>query len=774
MRLEKVVLVLFVVAAFTARGAEDVRNWGPTGLRGTAAKNTIQVAEVSKLSPADGKLKKGDTITGINGKAFKNDVRWEFAAAIDRAETESMGGKLALTLKGGKEVQLQLTVLGTYSPTAPYDCPKSKAIITRAADALVMEGKVDRGATHSGLLGLMATGEKKYIDVVTETIRNADWAKPNGEEIEALFRGEKDLGYVGWYWGYNLITLAEYYLLTGDKSVLPAIRLYAVSLARGQDAGGLWNHRMILARTGRLKGYGQMNQPSLSNFIGMLMAKKCGIDDPVLDKGIATTYTYVASHVGKGSFKYGVHGPNSGVYNNNGTSGSAALCMALKGNLEGAKFFSQLSATSYDDLEQGHADNFFNPFWTPLGAALSGPEVTQPFFRNSLWFFNLNRNWDGSFSGDSKAGAMDGAALLLYCIPRKAILITGREADESIWQKGKAATDVIMLSKIDYKSKSTEELMAMAMDHALPQVRRGASGALVERKDSLASTWLKYFKEGTPKQKQLAIEQYGWWIPIEVRLPQLDAIGAILHDPQEPLEVRVTAAGSVAYMGEAAQKYYMDIVGLIALDKPSDPLGLTDMGLGNDLDVLCKDPFKSGLVTDKITFYKAAFKLLDNKRQGGRESGLNMLGGMPLEDFYLVADKVVHVIEDKDPTYHSYHNPTQAVAAGVTLLANLHIKEGIQYALDIQKLDAKGSFEMLAIMNGLAAYGANAKAALELLKTQDGWSKVPENKKFKKNWQSADDQPWIEDVRQGERFDCVGFSEGKRVFIGEVAILCND
>ena len=37
--------------------------------------------------------------------------------------------------------------------------------------------------------------------------------------------------------GYSLVLLSEYYLLTGDEYVRPAIKTYAVALAKGQDAG---------------------------------------------------------------------------------------------------------------------------------------------------------------------------------------------------------------------------------------------------------------------------------------------------------------------------------------------------------------------------------------------------------------------------------------------------------------------------------------------------------------------------------------------------------
>ena len=78
------------------------------------------------------------------------------------------------------------------------------------------------------------------------------------------------------------------------------------------------------------------------------------------------------------------------------------MSMLFSGHKEGAKYFSQLSATSYDGLEGGHASAFFNTFWTPLGANLSGPEVYSQFFEKSLWFHNLRRHHDGEWSPNWK------------------------------------------------------------------------------------------------------------------------------------------------------------------------------------------------------------------------------------------------------------------------------------------------------------------------------------------------------------------------------------
>ena len=94
------------------------------------------MTEIAKGSPADGKIKKGDEIIGVGSDKFKGDVRKSLATAIDEAEAKQGGGKLTVILKGDKKVDLQLSVLGSYSETAPYNCPKSELIIDRAAEYL--------------------------------------------------------------------------------------------------------------------------------------------------------------------------------------------------------------------------------------------------------------------------------------------------------------------------------------------------------------------------------------------------------------------------------------------------------------------------------------------------------------------------------------------------------------------------------------------------------------------------------------------------------------
>lgn len=117
-----------------------------------------------------------------------------------------------------------------------------------------------------------------------------------------------------------------------------------------------------------------------------------------------------------------------------------------------------------------------------------------------------------------------------------------------------------------------------------------------------------------------------------------------------------------------------------------------------------------------------------------------MLTGMPLEDFHRVADTVIHVIKDKDPTYHSYHNPTHAVVAGISILADLNIREGLDFINGIHSMESgKGSFKQRAIMDGLTKYGAHAKPQLEALRTRKAWLNIEKNKRLKRNWKKLVD-----------------------------------
>jgi hypothetical protein len=122
-------------------------NLGATGLRGwiycdkmvTSDARQIAITKVEKGSPTDGVLAIGDVILGVGGKPFSYDPRTEMGKALTLAESEVGKGNLTLTrwrAGNSAEVVVKLPVLGTYSATAPYNCPKSKRILEHGCQDL--------------------------------------------------------------------------------------------------------------------------------------------------------------------------------------------------------------------------------------------------------------------------------------------------------------------------------------------------------------------------------------------------------------------------------------------------------------------------------------------------------------------------------------------------------------------------------------------------------------------------------------------------------------
>ncbi|MGB0767302.1 MAG: DUF6288 domain-containing protein, partial [Phycisphaeraceae bacterium] len=120
-------------------GATGARGWMyPDKLTTTTARQ-IAITKVHPGSPADGVLRVGDVILGVFGEPFDTNARFEFGKALTRAESDAGKGELVVTRwRAGKteETTIKLPVLGTYSPTAPYDCPKSKRIFETGCAAL--------------------------------------------------------------------------------------------------------------------------------------------------------------------------------------------------------------------------------------------------------------------------------------------------------------------------------------------------------------------------------------------------------------------------------------------------------------------------------------------------------------------------------------------------------------------------------------------------------------------------------------------------------------
>lgn len=725
----------------------DLCHYGPTGFFAKRYTDHLVIDLVEAGSPSDGKLRKGDEIVAVNGQPITPDAYQLFTAAVDKAESEPGGGILELTVRkmlpdeNGPEttdsetetppptpteeapsprtrpvhsppqvVTLELEVLGTYSATAPVNCDKTDAIITKVADKLVQDGNY--GRLDIGLLGLLATGEKEYIDHVGKVLHGSDFARPD-------VKLSMSNGYVSWPYSYHTITLCEYYLLTRDDYVLPAIEAHALIIARGQDAAGLWNHRMADPAAnfgklhGRLYGYGAINQTSIALWIGMILAEKCGVEHPEIRAAIEKTHSLYGNWIDKGALPYGNHGPMEHMFTNNGTSGSIAVAYALLGDTKGARFYSRMSAAAADEILTGHTGPWFNILWSGLGANVAGPEVAAAYNRTVHWLRTVTRSWDGRFFDMAAWGASpkpgrlcsSGAYLLNYCVGRRAIHITGKGMDESLWITGQAAADAVDAGKIDEADQKTASLLDL-LGSPLPPVRVHAAQLLAIRDVNVEDEVMELLATGSWDQRIGAIHAIA-----NLKLASaIDELMAIVMDEKDDLWVRQLAAGTAADLGADAE-YGEQLLKLIAADKPYDTHGDFDRALGFAVTKMLEpDPYAHNV--DRDVLYTAAAKLLGHKHMWGRGSGMGLVRNIPLEDLHRVVDKMVYVIEDKDRTYTSYHGDGHR-QTGLEILYGLGIRESIDLTVStIKEPTGRGGPRMRGRKRLLNTFGAEAEYAI--------------------------------------------------------------
>ena len=101
--------------------------------------------------------------------------------------------------------------------------------------------------------------------------------------------------------------------------------------------------------------------------------------------------------------------------------------MRMTGRARAAHLASLISAYSWNTTYGGHGGNFWNNFWTPLGAFDHGRDAFIHFWDNHRWYREMNRRHDGSMIQDDgrRYGAGTGIALVA---PRRRLQIVGAPA----------------------------------------------------------------------------------------------------------------------------------------------------------------------------------------------------------------------------------------------------------------------------------------------------------------------------------------------------------
>jgi|GEM_PF-217949 len=730
-------------------------NLGATGLRGwiyskpashfdglqgrtTAASRQILVTHVGKKSPADGVVQVNDVILGVASQPFNDDARKSLAMAIGKAEQEANRGLLTLTCwrdGAAREVQITLKPLGTYSATAPYDCPKSKQIFTAACQSLEQEELHESWNGAVTGLALLATGNPAYLP------RLKEFAHKIGP---ATLKLQLRDGMVMWDWGYKNLFLSEYYLATGDKDVLPAIREYTVSLAKGQGLYGTFGHGIAPPTAdGKLHGsippYGPVNAAGLVGNIAIVMGKKCGVSDPEIDPAIERASNFFGYYVDKGSIPYGEHEPWPYHENNGKNAMSAVLFATQEVRPVETQFFAQMVAAGYANRESGHTGQGFSYLWGALGAAAGGPAVAAAFFKEAAWHFDLVRRSDGSFTYDGgeqygpgktddntyygKSGyyglSPTASYVLTYSLPLKKLCLTGRDAKQSHWLSEKKIPETIAAGRfdVDRKTKTPTELVS-AFGNWSPIVRSWAAEELARRPEAKAMVpqLIEMAKGSDVHAAQAACESLGLIKSAEA-LPALTSL--LAHKDRW---LRFKAAKALRDMNAEAKPAIPTILKAVAeTAEPlqpivwADPIQLTH---GQLAAALFQGPLADSLKdADRSLLYPAIQAISTNADGMARATLRNFFEHrLTAEDVQSLAPDIIAAVETPSPADRMFANEIRM--GGFKALTKYHFKEGLAAGIELAKTQGGHGSERRTgeIMQEIVGYGTAAREVLPQLK----------------------------------------------------------
>ncbi|MBT3202191.1 MAG: hypothetical protein HN350_19990, partial [Phycisphaerales bacterium] len=361
---------------------------GPTGMNGWIFNNVLVVREVETGSPADGIALPNDIIQAVNGKTLGAEPLKTFGLEIETAERT---GKLSVQiLRAGAKKQLSIPIrkLGAFSKDWPFNCAKSRAIHIDACEYLAriqntdgtFDGKIHVGFALNGLTWL-ASDDPKYLE--------------NARRLAYGYRKYFDpegTSTTNWGWGYMGMFMAEYYLKTGDRTILPICETIADTLAQSQMPCGSWGHGPYPG-LGYVQG-GNLNNCGLVCWIAMVLIKETGAE--VNETALAKATKFFSRFAFRGTVPYGDHRPEFG--GGNGKNAIPGVCFTILGDKPKSEYFARMVTGSYRGRTGGHTGGFMGFVW---GNVHGAKNPHYPDYRRMLdhwtWLMNVSRRWDGGF-----------------------------------------------------------------------------------------------------------------------------------------------------------------------------------------------------------------------------------------------------------------------------------------------------------------------------------------------------------------------------------------
>ncbi len=715
---------------FTQGGKKDAsHDWllGPTGARGwmffrhedlTAASRQILITLVDKGSPADGIIQVNDVVLGVFGQPFTDDARRSFGHAITAAEEKT--GILPLTLwRDGKtfDVELKLQVLGAYSATAPYDCPKSKAIFEQGC-RLIAEKGLEKADIPDDLnaLALLASGDKKYDSML------GNYAKKRAESL-----APRDT----WNWeiAYGNLFFSEYTLATDRKTVFSELKRTTLQGVKNQCMNGMWGHAPALSN-GHSEGYGGMNQIGLPMTLSLVLARQAGVSDPALDKAIDKSVKFLRYYVDKGAIPYGDHPPWGNSHEDNGKSSCAAVLFDMLGDREATSFFSWMATAAYDEREHGHCGNFWNMLWAIPAVARSGPLATGAYFKEQSWYYDLSRNWKGSFvyqkieAGDENDNYTEwdltGGYLLSFGLYQKSLFILGKKPYSAPALNAEAVKNVIVAGRDRYPegernaySKRQDEALLEGLKSWSPSMRYHSAEAIGKRGGNFAPALLEMLEGKDRYARYGAVEALG-------RLSK-DAASAVprlrsaLKDPD--FWIQGLAVEALTRLGDKESSG--DLFAMSLRPTPADPRQMHQRAAsralfspypGNSEPRSILSDSLDGVDRRQLLVVMKSF--LQNEDSVVRASVIPALRKLDDHDLAVLLPDIASAVDKLAPTNEMWGDDIRQ--AGLDILSRRHIREGM--LLCVSTIEWRWGLEVGKRMEFLSRYGKNAGEVVPDLK----------------------------------------------------------
>ncbi len=704
-------------------GATGLRGWMYNNRLSTTEARQVAITRIDAGSPADGVFQVGDVILGVGGEPFSHDPRVELGNALTHAESEAGAGRLQLTRwRDGtsEEVELKLQVLGTYSATAPFDCPKSARILELGCEALAKRIAKPNYRTNAisrslNALALLASGNPDYLPLLE---KEAAWASNYSADAMAT-----------WYYGYVVMFLAEYHMITGDDSVLPGLRRLALEAAEGQSIVGSWGHRFA-GPDGRLVGYGMMNAPGLPLISSMVMARIAGVTDPKLELAIERGLKLMRFYIGKGSIPYGDHAPWMNGHEDNGKCAMAAVLFNLEEDKEGAKFFSRMTLAAHNnERDVGHTGNFWNMTWAMPGVALSGPEATGAWMAEfGTWKYDLARRWDHSYNhqppprkrpDSTRDWDATGAYLIAYAMPQQKLLITGRQPSIVPQLDASEAAAIIddgrgwsQLDQTSFYDGLTDEELLTRLASWSPIVRERAGAALARRDNPPMDQIIKLLDASELEPRLGACQML-----VRLRGRAAPAIEPLRQALQaEDYWLRVKAAEALVAIGEPAMVAAPDLLKMIARQPgEDDPRGMEQRFIATAVFGRLLKNTNSLHEVEPTLLYEAITAALQNQDGRARSAVGDIYPLLSYEQIRLLLPAIYDAVANPAPSGIMFADGVRL--KGLHLLADHGIREGMELCFAFVDIDRWNKHRRVReCMSALAKYGASAAPVLPQLR----------------------------------------------------------